>query len=485
MRSPTRGVPSLLLASVCLASLLASRSALGQAGCCMCTECAAPELFACRQALDAAACETTCSGLGCGARTFLAGADCLDVEQCFGDCCNSADTGCSQVPKAACTPVSCILPVGTPTPTLDATPATPACTPVIPFFENSYCDGSSCLAAPISTATPSVTPTPPEPTATSTPTASSTATATAMPSSTPTATATASATRTRTATPSPTRTATPTTSATPTGTATPSPTRTATATAATRTGTATPSPTRTATATTSATPTQTPPPTGTATATPSATATATATLSSTSTATATLTGTVTATPTTEPSDFSFLIDGTTSMTRLVGIPVGGFSYRIMPLRPSLQLLDAHGRFCFAPGMLTRLHLDLPAQDCANDCLLGVFSSGTADRMNIARLPEIRRGAGTYDLLIDVFEPCGENGMPITLRLRNAVTYVDCAGDCDANGQITIDELMLGVTIGLDPQSAGRCPAFDLNGDGEVQINELVSAVRHALEGCGA
>jgi hypothetical protein len=169
---------------------------------------------------------------------------------------------------------------------------------------------------------------------------------------------------------------------------------------------------------------------------------------------------------------------------LVGIPLSGFSYRIAPLKPSVQLRDARGRFCFLAGMLTRLHLDLPAQDCENECTVGIFGSGTANQLNIARLPQLRRGAGTFDLLIDMFDPCGGVDPPTTLRMRNAVTYVSCTGDCNGDGESRIDELTLGVSIALGQESVGRCPAHDQNGDGAVGIAELVRAVRNALEGCG-
>ena len=61
----------------------------------------------------------------------------------------------------------------------------------------------------------------------------------------------------------------------------------------------------------------------------------------------------------------------------------------------------------------------------------------------------------------------------------------CAGDCNGNGEVTIDELILGVDIALGTQSVDVCPAFDVNSDGQVTIDELVSAVNNALDGCPA
>ena len=58
----------------------------------------------------------------------------------------------------------------------------------------------------------------------------------------------------------------------------------------------------------------------------------------------------------------------------------------------------------------------------------------------------------------------------------------CAGDCDRNGQVSINELIGGARLMLN---AGLgCPdCFDFNGDGRVSINELIQAVNNALNGC--
>ena len=58
----------------------------------------------------------------------------------------------------------------------------------------------------------------------------------------------------------------------------------------------------------------------------------------------------------------------------------------------------------------------------------------------------------------------------------------CAGDCNGDGTVAINELILGVNIALGAPAAG-CPPIDANGDGEVAINELIAAVGRALSGC--
>jgi hypothetical protein len=60
----------------------------------------------------------------------------------------------------------------------------------------------------------------------------------------------------------------------------------------------------------------------------------------------------------------------------------------------------------------------------------------------------------------------------------------CTGDCDDNGMVAINELILGVNIALDLRPANACPAF-LNAQGKVDIAQLIQGVDNALNGCSA
>ncbi len=61
----------------------------------------------------------------------------------------------------------------------------------------------------------------------------------------------------------------------------------------------------------------------------------------------------------------------------------------------------------------------------------------------------------------------------------------CYGDCNEDGVVAINELVLAVRIALGSASADECLLADDNGDGEVSINELLRAVNRALFGCPA
>jgi predicted acyl esterase len=59
----------------------------------------------------------------------------------------------------------------------------------------------------------------------------------------------------------------------------------------------------------------------------------------------------------------------------------------------------------------------------------------------------------------------------------------CVGDCDGNGTVTVDELVLMVNIALGTASVDRCPAGDANGDDAVTVDEVISGVRSLEDGC--
>lgn len=60
----------------------------------------------------------------------------------------------------------------------------------------------------------------------------------------------------------------------------------------------------------------------------------------------------------------------------------------------------------------------------------------------------------------------------------------CIGDCNADGEVSIDELITVVNIGLGTMPFSECPAGDGNDDGDITIDEILRAVNAALHGCG-
>ena len=59
----------------------------------------------------------------------------------------------------------------------------------------------------------------------------------------------------------------------------------------------------------------------------------------------------------------------------------------------------------------------------------------------------------------------------------------CAGDCQGNGRVTIDELVTLARIALEHASVSACAIGDVNHDGQITVDEIITAVNLALDGC--
>lgn len=59
----------------------------------------------------------------------------------------------------------------------------------------------------------------------------------------------------------------------------------------------------------------------------------------------------------------------------------------------------------------------------------------------------------------------------------------CDGDCDGDGQVLVDELILAVGLGLGTSPRWHCSAADTDDDGRVTVDEVLTATLRALRGC--
>jgi hypothetical protein len=60
----------------------------------------------------------------------------------------------------------------------------------------------------------------------------------------------------------------------------------------------------------------------------------------------------------------------------------------------------------------------------------------------------------------------------------------CPGDCNHDGQVAVNEIITAVNIALGNQTLDTCPNADITGDQRVTINELITFVNGLLEACG-
>jgi post-segregation antitoxin (ccd killing protein) len=405
----------------------------------------------------------------------------------------------------------------TSTPTLTPPPtATPTATLTV-----------TATAPPTATGMPSSTP---EPSPTSTPTSTPTTTPTSI--LTPTITATGVvATLTATSSPTATATLTPTPSAPPTLTATQTVTRTI---GLVPTETLTPTVSTTNTPTTTHTHTATPTTTGTPTTT------------ATPTVTATLTQTATATPTSTGTSALIMLVGRLRLPSASGSVEGVMVELFVCENRSTCLLRPGGAFTSTvTGADGRYAFTVPADQVEGKLAILAVRVGLTRVVEVRALTLVVRpvAAGRFGGLIagQVVDPgeviidpiseaavqlLAEEGLPTftdagvtavveAVRQANADTVIEnlmleeaidlakttaaadpmvqmalqenrvCAGDCDDNDMVTIDEIITGVNIVLGTVGLEACPPFDLDGNGTVTIDELIIAVTNALGSCPA
>jgi sugar lactone lactonase YvrE len=67
----------------------------------------------------------------------------------------------------------------------------------------------------------------------------------------------------------------------------------------------------------------------------------------------------------------------------------------------------------------------------------------------------------------------------------AAPVAACVGDCNGDGDVSISELMQGVNIALDNEPMSQCPEFDSSSDLRVTVDEILTGVKGALNGCPA
>src|SRR5262245_26311036 len=70
------------------------------------------------------------------------------------------------------------------------------------------------------------------------------------------------------------------------------------------------------------------------------------------------------------------------------------------------------------------------------------------------------------------------GLAIACR---PVSAQPCVADCNADGVVTVDEVIRGVRIGLGDTALDTCPRLDANADGVLMIDDLTAAVKNLLE----
>lgn len=78
---------------------------------------------------------------------------------------------------------------------------------------------------------------------------------------------------------------------------------------------------------------------------------------------------------------------------------------------------------------------------------------------------------------------GPLAVTIQLAAQPNEAQPSCAGDCNGDNEVTVDEIITMVNVALGSAQVASCPAGDTSGDGEITVDEIVAAVNKALQGC--
>lgn len=63
--------------------------------------------------------------------------------------------------------------------------------------------------------------------------------------------------------------------------------------------------------------------------------------------------------------------------------------------------------------------------------------------------------------------------------------IACLGDCDSDSRVTVDEIIIMVSVALGALPVSACENGDFDGGGAITVDEIVAAVNLALDGCPA
>lgn len=136
----------------------------------------------------------------------------------------------------------------------------------------------------------------------------------------------------------------------------------------------------------------------------------------------------------------------------------------------------------------------PAVDCTGIrafVLSAVNTTALPDGADLFACTLDLRDAGTYPLAAANPSASRPDGTALLASAADGTVTVEplppppppCAGDCDDDRTVAINELLIGVNIVIGASPIDTCAAFDTDADGQVNVAELIQAVNAALSGC--
>ena len=86
-------------------------------------------------------------------------------------------------------------------------------------------------------------------------------------------------------------------------------------------------------------------------------------------------------------------------------------------------------------------------------------------------------------VIDVVDGPTPTPTPSPASTPTPTATASCVGDCDGDGQVTVDEIITLIDVALGSAAITQCEPGDSNHDGHISIDEILTAVENALNGC--
>ncbi len=108
-----------------------------------------------------------------------------------------------------------------------------------------------------------------------------------------------------------------------------------------------------------------------------------------------------------------------------------------------------------------------------------WKPGSAGPRQLCQLAWAPPGAAEHLIPASRFAPASEYRVARELPVRGNW----CASDCDGDGIWTVDEVILVASIALGSKPLDSCPSADTSTDGSITVDELLSAVTRAMQGC--
>lgn len=105
-----------------------------------------------------------------------------------------------------------------------------------------------------------------------------------------------------------------------------------------------------------------------------------------------------------------------------------------------------------------------------------------DPMTVARRLKALLLTGGLLALMLVISARSSSAVAGRLSRLGTVVQSPCYGDCDNDGSVTVDELILGVNLALGVP-ADSCARLDASRDSTVSVDEIIQAVNALLVGC--